>query len=88
MADPLTNPAFLVDRYTTAVRTGLEFAARRAQAASEFWAALPGLREPQDIVALHSAFWRDAVDDYSAAISGAVTSPPPTASTSKTASAA
>lgn len=88
LAEQFSNPAFLVERYSAAVRTGFELAARRAQAVSEFWAAVPGLREPQDVVALQSAYWRCALDDYSAAMSGVVTTPPSVASKAEVATAA
>jgi hypothetical protein len=79
----IITPAFIVERISAVVRTGLELTARRTQAAQDFWSIAPSLREPKDLLALQADYWRRALDDYTAVMSEAVsrTSPAQSAPT-------
>lgn len=68
MANQFSTPEVVVERYAAVVRSGLELATRRVQAMQDFWAAVPQIREPKDLVAAQSAFWRRAIDDYGAVL--------------------
>jgi hypothetical protein len=72
LAERFTTPEILVERYAAVARSGLELAARRVQAVQDYWAEAPHLREPMDLFALQSAFWRRALDDYGAVMTQAI----------------
>jgi hypothetical protein len=68
----ILTPAFIVERISAVVQTGVELTARRTQAAYDFWAIAPSLREPKEVLALQAAYWRRALEDYTAVMSEAV----------------
>jgi len=72
LAERFTTPEILVERYAAVVRSGLELATRRVQAVQDYWAQVPQLREPMDVFALQSTFWRRALDDYGAVMTQAM----------------
>jgi hypothetical protein len=72
LAERFTTPEIFVERYAAVVRSGLELAARNFQAVQDYWAELPHLREPSDVFALQSTFWRRALDDYGAVLTQAM----------------
>lgn len=79
MAGQFNTPEFVVERYAAIMRSGLELAARRVEAMQDYWAAVPNLREPKDLMTLQSTFWRRAFDDYGAVLGGAVAAQEPPA---------
>jgi hypothetical protein len=77
LAEQFNTPEIIVEGYAAAIRSGFELASRRAQALQEYWAAVPHLREPKDLVALQTGFWRRAIDDYGAVLREALRPPEP-----------
>jgi hypothetical protein len=72
LVDQFSTPAYFVEGYSAAVRGGLELAHRRTRAMQDYWAAVPRLREPQDVVALQTSWWTRALEDYRAVIAEAM----------------
>jgi hypothetical protein len=72
LAERFTTPEILVEHYAAVARSGLELAARRVQAVQDYWAEAAHLREPADVFALQSTFWRRALDDYGAVMTEAI----------------
>jgi len=88
MSEPIFTPQVLMERYFGAVRSGMDLAGRRAEAACEFWAAVPHVREASDLVALQSGFWRRAIEDYHGATQQALQAKPAAAPKASAAQAA
>jgi hypothetical protein len=76
LANQFITPGFLIERYSAVFQAGVELAARRAKAAQDYWSAMPHLREPKDVVALQTGYWRQALADYGEVMTEAMARPP------------
>lgn len=64
---------FLTDLQTRTFQTTLGLIARRSQAAGDYIAALPQVRQPSELMALQLTYWTQMLDDYSAAMTESFT---------------
>lgn len=64
MAEPIKSPADILAACSAAFENTMSLYARRTEALTELWRAAPHVAEPKDLVALQSAYWARAFDDY------------------------
>lgn len=72
----LTSPEVFVERYCAGLESGFDLIERRGRAVFDYLSALPGVRAPDDLAALQTAYWSRAADDYKAAFSKVLATAP------------